>query len=519
MNDKIEAKGKTVKEAVAEALLRLGARREEVIVKVVEEPKSGFLGLLGGRQAKVLVEKKRGGERSRNGGNRRGGGNAHSLSDDDGRPPRRARSSEQSGRRDGGDGRRSSARNETTDQKDGGGRQENKDASPRADQGDSRSGTRRRRRGSRGRGRGQRPAARTDSASPAGENGSNATAAPQQREPRARNPQAQAGQNDRNDRNDRDNRGNRAERDNRNDRGNRAERDNRDDRSAQNDQNDQNENHRNDRNRRNQRGRNRGNREQVVEPVTANVVEPVTANVVEPVTAKAIDNAPEPMRESAPPIAPETRENTSMVTDNPTPPQPDDVIREGLQVTAYAKPLRDVSEADRPSALEDLCGGMLLRAGFPNRCQVLDGEYLQVRVVTDDTSARMLIGRHGATVDSIEHIVERMISTAGGDRVKMNLDINNYRRRRQDTLADRVFDAVAKVNETGEDFHMEPMDARDRRLVHLQVEEAGGLTTETVIEGGLKHVVISRTGGESAKPVAEATGEAEMPAEESQPEA
>lgn len=494
MNDKIEAKGKTVKEAVAEALLRLGARREEVIVKVVEEPKSGFLGLLGGRQAKVLVEKKSEGGRSRSGSNRRGGGKAHSLSDDDGRQPRRARSPEQSGRKESGNGRRSAARNEATDQKDGGGRQESRDGSPRTDQEGSRSGTRRRRRGSRGRGRGQRPAARADATNPAGENGSQ-EAAPQQREPRARNLRAQADQGNRNERNNRNERSGGNERSAQNDHNVQAER------NVENDRNGQSE--RNDRNRRNQRGRNRGNREQVAEPVTA----------------KVVDKAPEPVRESAPPVAPETREQTSMVTDKPTPAQPDDVIREGLQVTAYAKPLRDVSEADRSSALEDLCGGMLVRAGFPNRCQVLDGEYLQVRVVTDDTSAGILIGRHGATVDSVEHIVERMISTASGERVKMNLDINNYRRRRQDTLADRVFDAIAKVNEAGEDFHMEPMDARDRRLVHLQVEEAGGLTTETVIEGGLKHVVISRTGDGPAKPVADVAGEAEMPAEEPQPEA
>ena len=59
MTDKIEIQGKTVDAAVSEALLQLGARRDEVEIKVLEEPKTGFMGILGGRAAKVLVRRKR----------------------------------------------------------------------------------------------------------------------------------------------------------------------------------------------------------------------------------------------------------------------------------------------------------------------------------------------------------------------------------------------------------------------------------------------------------------------------
>ena len=65
MTDKIEIQGKTVDEAVSEALLKMGARRDEVDVTVLEEPKSGFLGLLGGRPARVVVRKRRRGRGGR----------------------------------------------------------------------------------------------------------------------------------------------------------------------------------------------------------------------------------------------------------------------------------------------------------------------------------------------------------------------------------------------------------------------------------------------------------------------
>ncbi len=133
---------------------------------------------------------------------------------------------------------------------------------------------------------------------------------------------------------------------------------------------------------------------------------------------------------------------------------------------------------------------MLVRAGFPCRCEVKPGEYRMVKIVTDDISAGMLIGRHGQTIDAVEHLVERMATTAAGDRVRMNLDINNYRRRREDTLLDQVDRAVSEVRATGEDAHLEPMDARERRIVHLEAANHEGLRTWTMGGLGGKHVVI-----------------------------
>ena len=148
--------------------------------------------------------------------------------------------------------------------------------------------------------------------------------------------------------------------------------------------------------------------------------------------------------------------------------------------------------------ISTLTSGILIRAGFPCRCEVKDGEYRQVRVITGDDSAGMLIGRHGSTVDAVEHLIERMTGMAAGDRVRMNLDINNYRRRRGETLVERVGEAVARVKETERDYHMEPMCARERRLIHLEVKKVDSIRTYTLMRSGDKHVVIALDRGESS---------------------
>jgi spoIIIJ-associated protein len=167
------------------------------------------------------------------------------------------------------------------------------------------------------------------------------------------------------------------------------------------------------------------------------------------------------------------------------------LILGGIKGSQYAKAIGRVDEDGLDEALTQLTDAMLARAGFPCRCETFPGEYRQVKVTTDEASAGMLIGRHGQTVDAVEHLVERMASNALDARARVNLDINNYRLRREEMLVERVGEAAERIRETGRPFHMEPMSGRERRIVHLETASLGGLRTFTVDGSGGKHVVIA----------------------------
>ena len=173
----------------------------------------------------------------------------------------------------------------------------------------------------------------------------------------------------------------------------------------------------------------------------------------------------------------------------------DETIAAGIAATDYAKPMTAVDEAGQPTLLTELTNGMLARAGFPCECETIPGEYHAVKVSVDEDAAGMLIGRGGSTAEAVEHLVERMASNAAGDRVRMNLDINDYRIRREEQLRERTAEAVAEVRATGEPYHMESMDARERRVVHMATESLTDITTYTVMGGGGKHVVIALDDG------------------------
>jgi len=389
MNDKntpeqIESSAATVDEAISEALLKLGARRDEVEIEVVEEGRSGVLGMFGRRQARVIATRKRKRTRGRRGGRRRGGRRSG--------PPPEARRDDEGARRE------AKPPAETS-------RPRREPAA--AASGPEREGDRSRRR---------QPRTRRD-------RGGNAP------EPRvAERPIEAAPTADRNERE----RPPRAPREPREAREPRAPRERRE------------------------------------------------------------RHEPRERRDASPP-APARRESPSPIGESHP-------VGEPLAAAELVAPTRGLSMDDAPEVQRSISEELMRRAGFPGRCTVVEGEYNQVKITVDTDSAAVLIGRHGSTIDSVEHLVERMANQAVGDHAHMNLDINNYRRRREGQLTDNAEDAARQMLDSGKDVHTPPLSPRERRIVHMAIADIKGVTTYTAGLGPDRHVVVTADDGTVDRP-------------------
>ena len=82
------------------------------------------------------------------------------------------------------------------------------------------------------------------------------------------------------------------------------------------------------------------------------------------------------------------------------------------------------------------------------------------------------------------------VLAASGNRSRLILDIAGYRAQRREQLTEIALDAVEKVRASGEDFHLKPLGAYERKVVHDVVAEQG-LYSESEGEGTRRHVVIS----------------------------
>jgi spoIIIJ-associated protein len=157
-----------------------------------------------------------------------------------------------------------------------------------------------------------------------------------------------------------------------------------------------------------------------------------------------------------------------------------------------AQPFVSEDAADQVALLTRAATSLMVKAGFQARVMVTPGEYHQVKMVVDDRSAGVLIGRQGSTVDAVEHLVERIATRTVGERVKLNLDINNYRLRREDGLLGQTRRAIMDARDSGKPVAMEPAGGRERRIVHLEVAEDEDLVTYTEQGEYGKFVVICR---------------------------
>lgn len=100
-----------------------------------------------------------------------------------------------------------------------------------------------------------------------------------------------------------------------------------------------------------------------------------------------------------------------------------------------------------------------------------------------------LIGQHGDTMRSLQYMVSNALKNNGFDYSRVNVDIADYKKARQERLSEQVEIWVSKVKSSSKPMELKPMNAADRRVVH-KVASEHGLNTESLGIGRDRHVII-----------------------------
>ena len=115
------------------------------------------------------------------------------------------------------------------------------------------------------------------------------------------------------------------------------------------------------------------------------------------------------------------------------------------------------------------------------------GHTVQLNIETND-GAR-LIGHRGETLAAIQHIMNSMHQGAD-DKHYIVVDVSGCKEARANRLAEKVQLDAKKVIETGESHRLRPMNAAERRVVHMALADIDGVATESEGEGKDRRVVI-----------------------------
>lgn len=127
--------------------------------------------------------------------------------------------------------------------------------------------------------------------------------------------------------------------------------------------------------------------------------------------------------------------------------------------------------------------------------QIIDNEENNNVIVLGITTSNpaVLIGRHGHTLDSIQHIVNIMVNKEGkkDERKKILIDIENYRRRRKDIVSKYAYEKADIVKKSGKKIALCPMNAIERRIVHLVLKDDSTVITYSEGEEPFRRVIIA----------------------------
>ncbi len=121
-----------------------------------------------------------------------------------------------------------------------------------------------------------------------------------------------------------------------------------------------------------------------------------------------------------------------------------------------------------------------------------DGELI-LDVTGGDLS--VLIGRHGRTLDALQMVVSSLMSSKLRFHYPVVVDVEGYKNRRKEKLRGIARAAAARAKRQHTKVSLQPMNAYERRLVHLALVDDGAVTTHSEGEEPQRHVVITALRG------------------------
>ncbi|MDO9514582.1 MAG: RNA-binding cell elongation regulator Jag/EloR [Syntrophales bacterium] len=150
------------------------------------------------------------------------------------------------------------------------------------------------------------------------------------------------------------------------------------------------------------------------------------------------------------------------------------------------------SSHDEETALEAkaFVEGVLSRIGFdfPVAVKPNGEDYIALNIQGD--GGGLLIGRGGQTLDAIQYLTNKVLNKNGNGGKRIVLDTENYREKRGENLTALAEKLGEKAKRTKKPVTVNPMNAHDRRLIHMALQDDKELTTRSRGEGTFRKIII-----------------------------
>lgn len=117
-------------------------------------------------------------------------------------------------------------------------------------------------------------------------------------------------------------------------------------------------------------------------------------------------------------------------------------------------------------------------------------QHINVNITGEDSG--LLIGYRGDVLNSLQTILSSIANKNSDSKIRVILDIENYRNKRQETLENLAMKIAKTVSKTGKSITLEPMGAYERKIIHTKLQDNKYVTTHSIGEEPNRKVVISK---------------------------
>lgn len=105
-------------------------------------------------------------------------------------------------------------------------------------------------------------------------------------------------------------------------------------------------------------------------------------------------------------------------------------------------------------------------------------------------SPGLLIGKQGQTLDATQYLVNKIVNKSSSKNLRVIVDAETYRKRKEESLVNLARKLGEKAKRLGKPITINPMNAHDRRIIHLALQNDQMLKTKSSGEGILRRVII-----------------------------
>jgi spoIIIJ-associated protein len=148
------------------------------------------------------------------------------------------------------------------------------------------------------------------------------------------------------------------------------------------------------------------------------------------------------------------------------------------------------SQNDFEQKMIDFIEGLIRHMGYAGKVSLLFREEYKIGLKVESEYSSILIGKKGKNLDAIQLLANIYAGRQGRENVRIILDSENYRIRREESLVRLAYTVADQVRESRGSILLEPMNPFDRRLIHTTLNDIADVETKSEGEGLYKQVRI-----------------------------